>query len=365
MTDLRPDIAFKKEIEQISGASLSTCMQCGTCSVVCNLSPGDQPFPRKEMVYAGWGMRERLLGNPDVWLCHQCGDCSTHCPRGVNPADVLAATRVATYRRYATPGFMGKLLSKPALLPVAILLPMLIIAAIIFMAGTLSIPEGPVNYSHFFPHGWLNSSFFLLTVGSYAIAGFGIMHFWRDLHRFEYGSGTPHKSFFASFWKVKNDILAHSRFSKCERNSGRKISHFLVFYGFLLLLLVTLYAIYAAVAGLYPLTLTNPFKILGNVASLMLFSGLGIMIFNRITRREGTERSSYADWLFLMAILLLAVSGVVIEAARFLNWTAAYYLYFFHLVCVWFVIIYLPYTKFGHVIYRTVAMTYAFSRDRS
>jgi quinone-modifying oxidoreductase subunit QmoC len=125
-----------------------------------------------------------------------------------------------------------------------------------------------------------------------------------------------------------------------------------------------LYAIYAAVADKYPLSFFNPFKIIGNISSLMLFAGLGIMIYNRLLRNEGTERSSYMDWLFIIAMFLLTLSGVVIETARFLDWSSAYYLYFFHLVCVWFVIIYLPYTKFGHIIYRTMAMTYAFSINR-
>ena len=365
MINLKPDIAFKRELEKISGASLSSCMQCGTCSVVCNLSPDEKPFPRKEMVYAGWGMKEKLVGNPDVWLCHQCGDCSTHCPRGVNPADVLAATREATYRRYATPRFMGRLLTRPAFLPMAILLPVVVITGIIFLAGTLAIPDGPVNYSKFFPHVWLNSSFTLLTLFSYGVASLGIVRFWKELNRHEFEGSKERKGFFASFMKVKNDILLHSRFSKCERNRGRKVSHLLVFYGFVLLLLVTLYAIYAAVSGRYPLSPVNPFKILGNVASLMLITGLGIMIFNRLARREGTERSSYSDWLFLVAMFLLTVSGVLVQLARFGDWSAAYHLYFFHLVCVWFVIIYLPYTKFGHLVYRTVAMTYALSVNRS
>jgi quinone-modifying oxidoreductase, subunit QmoC len=365
MINLKPDIAFKRELEKISGSSLSSCMQCGTCSVVCNLSPDEKPFPRKEMVYAGWGMKEKLVSDPDVWLCHQCGDCSTHCPRGVNPADVLAATREAAYRRYATPRFMGGLLTRPAFLPLAILLPVVVIAGIIFLAGTLAIPDGPVNYSKFFPHVWLNSSFTLLTLFSYGVASFGIVRFWKELNRHEFAGSKERKGFFASFMKVKNDILLHSRFSKCERNRGRKISHLLVFYGFVLLLLVTLYAIYAAVSGRYPLSPVNPFKVLGNVASLMLITGLGIMIFNRLARREGTERSSYSDWLFLVAMFLLTVSGVLVQLARFGDWSAAYHLYFFHLVCVWFVIIYLPYTKFGHLVYRTVAMTYALSVNRS
>lgn len=364
MTTLTPDITFKKEIEQISGSSLSTCMQCGVCSVVCNLSPDEKPFPRKEMVYAGWGMKEKLIGNPDVWMCHQCGDCSTSCPRGVNPADVLAATREASYRHYATPAFMGRLLSRPALLPLAILLPVLIIATIIWMAGTLSIPDGAVNYSLFFPHAWLNASFTGLTLLSYGVAAIGITRFWKDLSRFSFENTGDKNGFFYSFWKVKNEILAHSRFSRCERNNSRKISHFLVFYGFILLLLVTLYAIYAAVTDKYPLSFSNPFKMLGNVSSVMLFSGLGIMIFNRLMKREGTERSSYADWLFLAAMFLLTLSGVLVQAGRFLDWQSAYHLYFFHLVCVWFVIIYLPFTKFGHLVYRTVALTYAFSVNR-
>lgn len=365
MINIKPDISFKKELESISGSSLSTCMQCGTCSVVCNLSPDEKPFPRKEMVYAGWGMKSGLLGNPDVWLCHQCGDCSTHCPRGVNPADVLAAVRVVAYRKYARPLFMGRLVTEPKFLPLAIMLPVIIISAILLLAGTFKIPEGAVNYSKFFPHAWLNGSFTALTLLSYGLAAIGISKFWKDMHLQNYGTADKKRGFLVSFWKVKNDILLHTRFSKCETNKSRKTAHFLVFYGFVLLLLVTLYAIYAAVTERYPLALSNPFKILGNISSIMLFTGLGIMIYNRLGKREGTAKSSYSDWLFLVALFLLTLSGVVVQAGRFLDWSIAYHLYFFHLVCVWFVIIYLPYTKFGHIIYRTVAMTYAFSINRT
>jgi len=128
MIEVATDIKFKKELKKESGSSLNECMQCGTCSVVCSLAPEDKPFPRKEMIWAGWGMKEKLVGNVDVWLCHQCGDCSTYCPRGVKPGDVLAALRQISYRHYARPRFLGKLLSKPSLLPFAILIPVIIIA---------------------------------------------------------------------------------------------------------------------------------------------------------------------------------------------------------------------------------------------
>ena len=59
---------------------MQRCYQCGTCSVVCPETPDTQAFPRKEMVWAQWGLTDRLLTNGDAWLCHQCNECSIHCP---------------------------------------------------------------------------------------------------------------------------------------------------------------------------------------------------------------------------------------------------------------------------------------------
>ena len=138
----------------------------------------------------------------------------------------------------------------------------------------------------------------------------------------------------------------------------------LLFFGFGLLILVTLYAILATLTHNYPLPITNPFKIAGNVASLMIYSGLGMMVFQRLTNRDVFGKSSYSDWLLLAAIGLLTLSGTLVEMARFGNWSLAYHLYFFHLVAVWFVIMYLPFTKLGHIFYHTTALLYARSIGR-
>jgi quinone-modifying oxidoreductase subunit QmoC len=34
--------------------------------VACQLSSDKQPFPRKEMIAASWGRKDRLIGNPDI-----------------------------------------------------------------------------------------------------------------------------------------------------------------------------------------------------------------------------------------------------------------------------------------------------------
>jgi quinone-modifying oxidoreductase subunit QmoC len=363
MIEVTPDIEFKKELRHISEAPLSECMQCGTCSVVCSLAPDEKPFPRKEMIWAGWGLKDKLIANTDVWLCHQCGDCSIHCPRGVKPADVLAAVRKMTYQQYARPRFLGTLLSKPKWLPVAILIPVAVILLILLSAGTLTIPEGPVLYSRFFPHAWLNGSFTIITLMAYGMAFSGLVKFWNDLRK-QFPAENSRTGFLRSLFSIRKEILSHSKFGTCQANYTRKWAHLLVFYGFILLLLVTAYAIAAAVTGHYPLKVTNPFKIAGNIAGIMLLAGLGIMSFNRLFRKEKSGKSDYVDWLLLISLLLLTLSGIIVETARFQNWSLAYHLYFFHLVCVWFVIIYLPYTKFGHLLYRTVAITFAHASKR-
>jgi quinone-modifying oxidoreductase subunit QmoC len=315
------------------------------------------------MIWAGWGLKDRLIGNVDVWLCHQCGDCSSSCPRDIRPSDVIAAVRQKSYEHYARPRFMGKLMSNPAWLPLAISIPVGVIIAILSLAGTFRIPEGEVDYSSFFPHAWLNISFAGITLVFYTLGALGIASFLKDMKRLFHPEETKRNKK-AGFFSVMGEIVAHSNFSDCGSQSTRKIAHMLLFFGFGLLMLVTLYAIWATISDHYPLPLTDPFKIVGNLASLMIYTGLVMMVYQRIFRKKVFGRSSYTDWLLLISVALLTVSGTLVEAARFLNWTVAYHLYFFHLVSVWFVIIYLPFTKLGHIFYRTTALVYARSIGR-
>ena len=75
---------------------------------MCELTDASNPGPRKEMLWAQWGLRDRLMGDVDPWLCHQCGDCTLRCPRGARPGDVMAALRRECVIHYATPRAFGR-----------------------------------------------------------------------------------------------------------------------------------------------------------------------------------------------------------------------------------------------------------------
>ena len=362
MSTISPDLGFKRKLTRLSGSQLNQCMQCGNCSAVCSLAPAERPFPRKEMIWSGWGLKDKLMGNVDIWLCHQCGDCSTYCPRDVKPADVISAIRQTSYQHYARPLFLGKLVSNPVWLPLAIAIPVVVIIAILFLAGTVKIPPGPVDYSAFFPHGLLNGTFSAITLFFYLLASFGIGRFWKDM-KIQTPPGEAGRKRLPVF-RVLREILSHSNFSGCGSRTPGKVAHLLLFFGFTLLIMVTLYAIWATVTHHYPLPITNPFKILGNLASVMIFSGLGIMTWQRLFNKSVFGKSAYTDWLILAAIALLTLSGTLVQLARFGDWSIAYHLYFFHLVAVWFVIMYMPFTKLGHIFYRTTALLYARSIGR-
>ena len=112
-TVIKPDLKFVNEIIKGGGESLKKCYQCATCSVVCNVTPDGNPFPRKEMVLAQWGQKDKLITSPDVWLCHQCSDCTAYCPRGAKPGEVLNAIRKQSIKEVALVPLFAKIAQDP------------------------------------------------------------------------------------------------------------------------------------------------------------------------------------------------------------------------------------------------------------
>jgi len=356
---VRPDSGFTKALMALGGNTLNQCYQCATCSVTCTISPDDRPFPRKEMIWAQWGLKDKLLSDPDIWLCHRCSDCTVHCPRGAAPGDVLAAARDYSIQHYAIPGFMGKAAARAKALPMLLLVPAVLIAMVIGVFGELDLGAAHVNYEHFFPHLPLQVFFGVLFVLALVFAWVSSTRIWKDMNRIS--PGTPSGSIFGSFLAVVKDILTHSHFKHCEESRGRFLSHTLTFYGFLGLFITTC-GVVVSYYGFhyYPLALFHPLKVLGNVSTIALAAGLILIVGDRNAKAGTSETSTSRDWNFIVILAAVTVTGLVTEVLRFANIAAiAYPVYYVHLVFVFALLIYLPYSRFAHLVYRTVALVHA------
>jgi len=374
---IEPDLDFIRMLNEQTENPFKKCMQCGTCSSTCDLSPDDRPFPSKEMAWAGWGLKDRLMNDPDVWLCHQCNDCSTRCPRGARPGDVLAAVRQASVIHWAYPNFLGRWANEPSAILILFSLPIILLSIAMALKDPIEKALG-INhaagekiifaYSNIFPHWLLISFFSLISLIVILVMVIGVKRFWNAIHQFseKTGSVTPVKNISASFFATIKNVITHNNFSKCTDESPRFWSHLLVFFGFLALCIVTFWIITARINPLlaknfiYPFSFLSPWKVLANIGGASLLLGLVLMMWDRLFKNENANSGSYFDWVFIGTLFLVVITGFVTEVLHYVRLEPHRHLiYFAHLVFVLALILYLPYSKFAHMVYRATAMVFA------
>lgn len=383
MPRITPDLEFVKELQSVGGDSVKKCYQCATCSVACPISPSGNPYPRKEMIWAQWGLKDKLMTDIDVWLCHNCGNCSDLCPRGAKPGDVLAASRAMVYRELVGPKWMGEWMSSPKHLPKLIGIPAILFLFIGLLVMAISgVPEGRVVYGKLFPGDFtidpvFTSAFIFVVYTFYK----GVKQLYAE---FDKGPKTffvgPHKKvgwIQAIKEVVLEELVTHNKWKDCGDTPGdqaRFKGHFYTFFAFMILLVVTtIIAVshwgprflfflpldFLDVFGKTPLHALNPVKILANVGAVMLVIGMLSLTKRRLDLDKAKSSSSYVDWFLLVVIWVVGLTGIFSQLLRWVDWAIlAYPMYYLHLISVFMLIAYLPWSKLGHLVYRTAALVY-------
>ncbi len=382
---IKPDLGYVKEVIAAGGESLKKCYQCATCTVVCDITGDAQPFPRKEMVWAQWGLKERLINDADVWLCHQCADCTAKCPRDAKPGEVLGAIRRTAYRAHAVPAFMGTLFSDIKYLPVVFAIPVVILAAMIMLnnqpqvgshifplwGGQGFMPTGEIVFSKMMPittgvdadvpDGRLPRRALgvrepqgLLGQTRGPGAGLRAAQGLRAEH-----DGVPRRARQPrQLQEVHGERRPDAR-RTCSSSTGSSARS------------SRRTSCWSTSGGPSSASSTNwrrrwpsraraccP-KVFGNVGGLAIVFGALLMIGNRMSKSEESPASGY-DWVFLGSIFLVGATGMLTEIFRLMNSAAlAYPMYFVHLVFVFYVIAFLPYSKLAHLLYRPLAIIHA------
>jgi heterodisulfide reductase subunit C len=92
---------FVKQVlaEGGKGAAIAACMQCGTCSGGCTNIDRMDMSPRTLILMIQRGEWEKVLESNALWMCSSCYICTSRCPRGVRPSDVIEAVKAIAIRQ--------------------------------------------------------------------------------------------------------------------------------------------------------------------------------------------------------------------------------------------------------------------------
>lgn len=405
---VQPDLKFVKELQAVGGDSLKKCYQCATCSVVCPLSPDDNPYPRKEMVWAQWGLKDRLVNDIDIWLCHNCGTCSDLCPRGAKPGDLLSALRNMAYRNLGPLPIIGKWMSSPAgMLPLAAIPALLYGIIWVVMAGKVGsflprfewdapnhawIPaaDGQIVFGGLFPGDYTIDPVFMLVFAFMVWAFFAgvrnmLKAFDSQPKTFIVGRKSAPTMLQALIDTVQYEILQHTQFYDCndddadELDVKRAQGHRWLMFAFIALLVVTgtvaaghwggwllralgitgLGDIVSAI-GHTPMPFYHPIKLLALFGAGLGVYGLVALTKRRVNLDAAKQSSSWYDWYLITLIWVIFGTGIAAMVFRVVGaGVLAYPTYYVHLIAVFMMLAYLPWSKLGHLVYRTVALSYA------
>jgi quinone-modifying oxidoreductase subunit QmoC len=396
--ELIPSAAFRQELAKRGGGTATRCYQCATCTSVCDLTKTGSLFPRQQMLACQWGLADRLVGDPGVWLCHQCNDCTVSCPRDAKPGDVMQSVRSLAIEDLSAPRFMGHLVGNASRSwPLLLGLPIVFWFVLLFLVNGFAVPER-VNYQIL--HTGADLSFVEAAYaqeGAHAEGHHGVQHVPGKENRLIYEEMVPHKyiyivfttAFFlaliaavvggAKFWKllgrhgerqgsfvgallpVVGEIATHKRFGSCEASHSRRWAHFSLLWGFV----GAAFASFLLVISLYvtkdplPLAQTHPYKIIGNISMVLLVVGALWLFVNRLADSNKAGASKAYDNFFLTVVALVVLTGALTELGAFVfPPVVAAVIYVVHLGTILTMFLTVPYSKFAHMVYRTLAMVH-------
>jgi len=357
-TTISPSREFRDEFLRRGGGDAVRCFQCATCSAACDLTTPERVFPRRQMLWAQWGLVDRLASDPSIWLCHQCNDCSVRCPRDARPGDAMQAIRALVVERVGAPRFMAQLVGRArSTWPLLLGLPVLAWALFILVVNGFAVPRTPLVYGDVVPVWMVYSVFLPAAAFALGAAFLGARRGWAA-----WGEGAARNgSLLEGLAAVASDVLWHRRFRACGAGRPRWAGHFLLMWGFIgALATTTLLGVLMDVFGVKtPLPQVHAVKMLGNASAVLLGVGVVWLVLNRAAGGEAAGRTRAFDAFLLVLVILVVFSGIGAELARlFLPVPVALAIYVLHLGTVLSLFLTFPFSKLAHALYRTLAMAH-------
>jgi citrate/tricarballylate utilization protein len=341
---------------------LEVCNACRYCEGYCAVFPALEKrrrFTPGDVIY---------LAN----LCHDCRACFYACmyapPHefGVNIPKALAEVRERTYAGYALPRVVSDLAQRNAWLLIgstAVSAVFFVVVALLSGSGLAAVHQGPGAFYAVVPYLAMMLPALVVSVYAIGVLCAGAFAFARDTR------GQPGDFLnWPGLVEAGRDALglhylrggqAGGCYYPTERTSNaRLILHMLVFYGFLSALAATIAAfILQDVFGeLPPYPVLSVPVVLGSAGGIaMIVGATGLLYLKwRSDRAPADEQTFKLDWLFLLSLDVVSITGMLLLAVRdtpLMGITLVV-----HLATVLALYLAAPYGKFAHFVYRYAAL---------
>ncbi len=347
---------------------MEICNACRYCEGFCAV------FPAMEMQRAFSDGDLSYLAN----LCHNCQGCYHACqyapphPFGVNVPKTFALLRDETYEDYAWPRPMARAFARNgtvvALVSAAALSLVLLLTGWLVAPGTLAHNwQGPDAFYRVIPWAAMTGVAAVSLLFSLLALSIGGISFWR-------ASGTAKRVRVPHVLHGLHDALTlknlggggHGCNDRDETFSmTRRYLHHAMAYGFLACFAATCIAAFDA----YVLSRPAPYPlfslpvIVGTLGGIGLLIGASGLIWLKITGDQAptAKRLLGADFALLALLWLAAASGILLLACRATAAMGA--LLAVHLGIILALFVLLPYSKFVHALYRTLALVRSAARS--
>ena len=368
---LKSDPTLLATVREFGKFDTNACLQCGSCTVVCDLSNNSASFPRKTFGYTLIGLRSLLKGSLEPWLCYFCGDCSTTCLRETEPGESMMTLRRYLTAQYDWTGLSSKIyISKiweiGSLIMVGILVLLLVVYYHLNIAElelNIFVSE-PMGMEHMFNLiGTFTTIVFLIPIVFLTLNA--LRMYWFTMR-----SGNklkiPIVVYFTEAKTLFLQAVTQKRFRDCDVRN-RWIKHLILASGCGLIVCIKFFFLeWFQTDNIYPVY--HPQRWLGYFAAGALIYTTVEILISRIRKREEMHKfSSASDWILPIMLLLTAVSGLAVHVFRYLEFElTTHFMYAAHLaIAVPMLVIEIPFGKWSHMIYRPLAIYLQAVKDKA
>ncbi len=352
----RIDPGLHREIARFGATQVGACMSCGVCTATCSLATGSEAFPRRIIHLLQVGHREGIARSVEPWLCYYCGDCSESCPRDANPGEIMMATRRYLTALYDWTGLGRRFYASPAWQIAAMAL---VAAAVVALFALFHGPvvTDRVALNTFAPVEAIEAADWTMA----AVLGALLLgNAWRMV-RFVMSAEArfpPAAAWLGEARTLIVHFLTQKRWRSCPGSRARWREHVVLVSGYLTMMALVIVGLRWFQTDEVRSVL-HPTRLLGYYATAVLLYVPAHFLVGRLRAREPIHASSEAsDWLFLSLPFLVALTGILVHAARLAGPPlATHAIYVVHLALTApLLIVEVPFGKWSHMLYLPLAI---------